>query len=139
MKNTENTKIVENGNMTYYINKSKGTVVCKKTNCEFDIVDLMDHISRNPCIPSEMSIKEVLLRKEYVGKAKCNPEDKWNEEIGMEIARKRMLVKYYADKAVKMEVYESLYNDYLLRIQEYTNRFARKTISVENKLKEIEE
>lgn len=134
----ETTKIVENGNMTYYINKEKRTVVCKKTGCEFDIVNLIENISGCYTIPPEMSVKDVLLNSTYTGIAKCNPEDKWDEEKGMEIARKRMLLKYYKDKEKKTETYENLFNEYLNRIQDYANRFSNKVFAMEKEVLEVQ-
>lgn len=37
--------------------------------------------------------------KVYMGKSKCNPNDKYSEKIGKEIARNRLLEKYYHDVA----------------------------------------
>lgn len=37
--------------------------------------------------------------KKYVGVAKCAPEDEWDEERGVRLARARALAKYYQDCA----------------------------------------
>ena len=35
--------------------------------------------------------------KVYVANSKCNPSDKYNKKVGEEIARERLLEKYYHD------------------------------------------
>lgn len=48
---------------------------------------------------SEFILKCTPVEKAYRSKAKCNPEDAYNEKIGEEIARDRLLEKYYYDVA----------------------------------------
>lgn len=40
------------------------------------------------------------VRPQYSGKAKCSPEDAFNRELGIELAKARMLEKYYLDVSV---------------------------------------
>lgn len=44
-------------------------------------------------------LKFTPVERAYHSKAKCNPEDAYNEKIGEEIARDRLLEKYYYDVA----------------------------------------
>lgn len=44
-------------------------------------------------------LKYTPVEKAYRSKAKCNPEDAYNEKIGEEIARNSLLEKYYYDVA----------------------------------------
>ena len=42
-------------------------------------------------------LKYTPTEKVYYSKAKCNPSDKYNKKVGEEIARERLLEKYYHD------------------------------------------
>ena len=44
-------------------------------------------------------LKYTPVGKAYFSKAKCHPDDKYSEHIGEEIARNRLLEKYYHDVA----------------------------------------
>ena len=48
---------------------------------------------------SNFILKYTPVEKVYYGKAKCNPKDKYSKETGEEIARDRLLEKYYYDVA----------------------------------------
>ena len=48
---------------------------------------------------SSFILKYTPIEKVYYGKAKCNPDDKYNKKVGEEIARERLLEKYYNDVA----------------------------------------
>ena len=42
-------------------------------------------------------LKYTPIEKVYYSKAKCNPDDKYSKKVGEEIARERLLEKYYHD------------------------------------------
>ena len=44
-------------------------------------------------------LKYTPVGKNYYSRVKCNPDDKYSEKIGEEIARNRLLAKYYQDVA----------------------------------------
>lgn len=48
---------------------------------------------------SSFILKYTPVEKSYHSRAKCNPDDKYSEKIGEEIARDRLLAKYYHDVA----------------------------------------
>lgn len=127
MNNKTDTKIIERNDITYYINEKKRTVVCKRTDCYGDVVSLLHKLIGGISIPSDVSVdKTLFLKNEYTGTAKCNPEDKWDEETGMTLARNRMLCKYYTDKIDRLNRCEDLINNQLNLISVYTNRYVEK-------------
>lgn len=77
----------------YFINKEKGIIVAVLEDCKDDFHDYMLTKDRafsiwNECCP---------MREKYVGKAKCCSSDNFDEEYGKELARTRLLLKYYED------------------------------------------
>lgn len=44
-------------------------------------------------------LKYTPVEKAYFSKAKCHPDDRYSEQLGEEIARDRLLEKYYYDVA----------------------------------------
>lgn len=48
---------------------------------------------------SSFILKYTPTEKVYYSKAKCHPDDKYSEQLGEEIARNRLLEKYYYDVA----------------------------------------
>lgn len=79
----------ENSSITYYIDEDKRTIVCKMTDCENDFMKSVPDIS----------LSGYELKPYYLGKAKCHPDDIWDEEKGKQLALYRMLQKYYTDRA----------------------------------------
>lgn len=121
------TKIIKNekNNFIYYIDEEKRTVVCKRIDCEYEIMRMM---SKNGLIsiPSEISANKLILKSSYTGKAKCNPEDEWDEDVGMDIARRRMLKKYYSDKLIALHTYEEILNTLKDDVDFYIDRYEGK-------------
>ena len=83
-------------NIKYVVNPEKKTVVCLLEGCKDDVYNAMS--------PSEQAIVLFLhvnceLNNKYIGVAKCDPEDTFDEEFGRKLARNRMLKKYYRDRA----------------------------------------
>lgn len=48
---------------------------------------------------SSFILRYTPVGKNYYSRVKCNPDDKYSEKIGEEIARERLLEKYYHDVA----------------------------------------
>ena len=82
-------------NITYYINKDKRTIVATLRNCEYDVVKKLDRLN---ILGTFIDLDKCMLHDKYVGKAICHEDDEWNEEIGKQIAKDKVLFKYYADK-----------------------------------------
>ena len=72
----------------YFIDKEKRTIVCKITGCANiartrlnKLAPHFDHYGDD--------YENFLIPNEFVGVAKCAPEDEWNEEFGMKLALNR--------------------------------------------------
>jgi hypothetical protein len=88
----ENKKMIK-----YYVDEPKRTVAAVLEDCELDAVDV---ISRkigyiNEYLSSDLSVDKYTLPKRFVGIAKCDPRDTFNETEGKKIAKKRCLDKYH--------------------------------------------
>lgn len=94
-------KFGKNKNIYFYVNENKGTVVCKKINCEQDVTDLMYNAGLR-AVDESFKLKDFYLKEEYIGKAKCHFEDKFDLNTGIEIAQQKMFQKYYNDKTVAL-------------------------------------
>lgn len=83
--------------ISYIINKEKRTVVALMDNCDYDAYEILEKTG----LFSHLSCKQdsicnsLMMNSIYRGKAKCSPEDTWDEEEGKRIARNRMLQSYY--------------------------------------------
>lgn len=90
--NKNNTNQIE-----YYINEEKRTVVCRMTNCKYDVLKIFRKMGILYINNSDykFSLDNFYMNDSYIGKAKCAESDTWDVEIGKKIARKRMLQKYY--------------------------------------------
>lgn len=75
----------------YYVNKEKKVVVAKMTGCSNGLACDMLRKGYSP-IPS------FEITDAFIGKAKCSPDDTFNEEIGKKIAFKRAYKKYVMAK-----------------------------------------
>lgn len=104
---------VSKKNCKFYVDKDARIVVCviPETLCSF--VDFIDTFISNGDfdLPYPNPYKDYYyLPSSIVAKAKCAPEDEWNEEYGRELAYQRAKEKFYryffrcADKYVKFLV-----------------------------------
>ncbi len=65
----------------YIINKDKGVVVCILSGCTYIGFDRLRKYFPKYSLCDNFEIKD-----EYVGVAKCAPEDVWDEEYGKKLA-----------------------------------------------------
>ena len=79
----------------YYINKEKRTIVATMENCEFDAIKVLDKMGLFNVSYNGYNLDKFMMNSIYRGKATCSILDEWNEEVGIQIARNRMLAKYY--------------------------------------------
>ena len=86
----------------YYTNLDKGVTVAVMTGCEADAMDMLvkhnviDIKSLSPRSKGYLFPKHMLMPNRFTGKAKLAEGDKFNFKEGREIARKKLLEKYYA-------------------------------------------
>lgn len=70
----------------YFINEEKKVVVCKLENCNAELICDM-------CHKGYPGHDAMLIEDEFIGKAKCSPEDIFDVEIGKKIAYDRAVAK----------------------------------------------
>lgn len=81
----------------YYVNEEKRTVACKLTvPPNFVDTELGDILLRNDFYSSYCSFDD--KQYEYIGVAKCHPEDTFEVDKGKRIAKLKALKKFNADK-----------------------------------------
>ena len=100
---------VSKKNCKFYVSKDARTVVCVIPDTSRSFVKFIDPFITNGdfevSYPSPS--KDYYLPSSIVAKAKCAPEDEWDEEYGRELAYQRAKEKFYryffryADKYVK--------------------------------------
>ena len=78
-----------------YVNEAKRTCVCVIDNTEYDFIRKIRKLLESQ-YGHDFGFRG---RNSYLlgpirGKAKCHPDDVWNENIGIELARQRALEKY---------------------------------------------
>lgn len=91
----------------YEVNEEKRTVVAIIDNTECDAIVMVDKMFRNTPFRTDhlyhQHMRKYYIKDTYVGVAKCNPDDEWDEEVGKELARKRVLRAHEVDVALAFE------------------------------------
>lgn len=85
----------------FKVNKEKRTVTCIITTQEDFLSRIIrfgfaEEFYRLPFELKDLRDEDLDVRK-YVGVAKCNPEDEWDEQYGKQLAEYRAMVKRKAD------------------------------------------
>ena len=75
----------------YYVNKEKKVVVAKMTGCS-------NGLACDMCRKGYPQIPAFEIANAFIGKAKCSPDDTFDEETGKKIAFKRAYKKYVMAK-----------------------------------------
>ena len=75
----------------YYVNKEKKVVVAKMTGCD-------NGLAYDMCRKGYPPIPDFKIANTFIGKAKCSPDDTFDEETGKKIAFKRAYKKYVMAK-----------------------------------------
>ena len=89
----------------YRVNEEKGTVCAFMTNCRQDFINYVYNSTRVHSGGSCNFLADLVPDKwdnfpdKFVAVAKCNPEDKWNADLGKEVAKARLLTRYYATRS----------------------------------------
>lgn len=84
----------------YYVNKEKGIVVCKLTDCWCGLACDM-HKKGWPVHP------DFEIADEFVGKAKCSTDDTFDIEKGKKIAFKRAYAKFVTAKGKALRKFKT--------------------------------
>jgi len=82
----------------YVVNPMTMIVVAILKDCEEDFIDLIEKSLDDKYILIWGGHKRYKLKKQYVAKAICHPNDEFDAEIGKDIATRRLLNAYEADK-----------------------------------------
>lgn len=86
--------------ITYNIDKENRIITASMDECTFDVYVNLTKMNLDFCLLRNLFNlfpNEIFMKYSYKGVAKCHPEDKWDEEMGKELARARLLKKYYKD------------------------------------------
>lgn len=106
--------------MDIYVDKEKRTIVAVMTNVQSDIFKYLCSWLRNRDMNSYDGVYAIDVLRDMVrksvpntlrAKAKCSPEDNFLEYVGEDLARARLLEKYYSHCL-----------SILFKYQEYVNR-----------------
>ena len=96
----------------YEVNEKKRTVVARIDHTAPDAIWMVGKMFKNTPFQTDYycqpHMRKYLIKDSYVGIAKCNPDDEWNEEVGKELARKRVLRAHEVDVAL---AFEKMWND----------------------------
>lgn len=93
----------------YEVNKEKRVVTARfegdKEYWSQSLVEMCNNIFRPTCmaIPYRIIGKVLDGYTDFVGKAKCHPNDVWDEEKGKNIAKQKLLAKWYNVKDCVLE------------------------------------
>lgn len=92
----------------YYIDEEKRTVVAVMDDCEYDAIDVLQKMGIRKITHDGYNMDKFMMNTSYRGKAKCSPDDEWNEEYGMALARNRMLENYYRGRSMALMKAETI-------------------------------
>lgn len=124
---------IKNSDIKYYINKEKGVVVATSNIAKYDVEDeicsLIDKSSANITLPNEAPHK-------ITAKAKLSNADKYSDEKGKNIARRRLLIKYYKERIKTITTYLKVYEDLVTRIKISLEHCERSVEKLEKNLKD---
>lgn len=108
--------------ITYNIDKENRIITASMDECVFDAYDNLKKIGLDANLLLNffnLGWTEFTMRRVYKGVAKCHPDDDWDEEKGKELAKARLLRKYYKD-------YAHLFGKILFKIDRFYSEVEKK-------------
>ena len=96
---------MSDNNVKYYVNRDKRTVVCILSGCKWNATHRIAKYVRNYSYFIDPILK-FNIEDEYVGIAKCSPEDTWDEDYGQRLAFARARKK--RDDAINDQISRAL-------------------------------
>lgn len=108
--------------ITYNIDKENRIITASMDECVFDAYDNLKKIGLDANLLLnffDLAWNEFAMRRVYNGVAKCHPDDDWDEEKGKELAKARLLRKYYKD-------YAHLFGKILFKINRFSSEVEKK-------------
>lgn len=127
----------KSGNVVYHIDSDKKTVVAKIKCSAFEPQQLFDsQLSKHICGTGlavvgdqwtfDYCVPKVCINSEYVGIAKCHPDDEFNEEFGKRLALIRAKKKYFNAIEKKMLAIKDWIFDLAIRTNDlYMNQYRK--------------
>ena len=86
----------ENSNIVYYVDVEKSTVVAVMEDANYSIWNEISEITAWDFVPLQEKRRIMgMMPTKLSAKAVCHENDEFNLELGMKIARVRLLKKYY--------------------------------------------
>lgn len=120
----------DSSNIYYIVDLDKRIVECHMINAS--VYDEIPMYMRKYIEPFIKEVKSY-VRPHYKGIAKCSPDDFFDMERGMDIARKRCLQKYYADYTRFMtDLYFAIRTKMLDGIQKVRNHAFNRLMTLDN-------
>lgn len=94
----------------YSVNSEDNVTTATITKCSEDVLKKLENIFGYKITDKRM-VKAALISEEFSGKSKCHPEDTFDENIGKDIARKRMMEKYHQARIKAFNRVDKLLDD----------------------------
>lgn len=102
---TRKTRTINSGKsypeIHYIIDEEKRTVAAYMKNTAYDfLLNIDERLEKKPLMRIDVgndNMSNYMIKPSYRAKAKCAPEDEFNIEVGVELAKARLLEKYYGD------------------------------------------
>lgn len=88
----------------YYKNPKTKQTFAVLQDTKFDAVDKIAKVLGDICWM--MNCDKYMMRDMYKASVKCLPEDEYSEEKGMELAKDKLLKKYYKDYDKKLDMFK---------------------------------
>ena len=106
----------------YEVNVAERTVTATISGCQDDV---KNRLSKN--IPSKVFEakdvqKAMRISESYTAKAKCHPEDTYDEEVGKSVAKAKLLNKYNAARVKALNRVEVVLDRYPAVVSKETQR-----------------
>ena len=101
-KEKDKEKGIPSSKIHYYFDEENGVTVAVMEDCEYDAIDILKKMGIYRITYQGFNLDNFMMNTTYRGKAICSPEDIWDEEEGMRIARNRMLENYYRARTLAL-------------------------------------
>lgn len=113
----------------YYIDEYERTIVAVMEDCEYDAIKILNKMGIMNIDYKGYNLDKFMINSTYRGKAKCSPDDEWNEGEGIRIARNRMLENYYRARSLALmraeRILQAMMDDLGSRIDYSDSRYQK--------------
>ena len=91
----------------YNVDRENGIVTATIDGCANDA---LNHVNRRLKSAGFAVVEtdKLKMKDAFTAKAKCHPDDEFNEDTGKEIARSRVLDKYHANRVDVLQKFEQM-------------------------------